>query len=161
MKISSKKQEIIIVMILALFTVISYFNSINGSFIFDDNHMIVNNTFIIHSKYFHNFFKGFVTSYPVNKGMCRPLLMLTFAFDYANSKLNPLGYHITNMILHFLNGILIYFLLKNLQKNSSKTLLTLISLLFIVHPINTEAVTYISSRSDLLITFFVLAIFLL
>lgn len=157
----NRTSELIITLILLTICIIAYSSSLNSPFLLDDAHMIVENSFIKHPSYFVNFFTGFVTSFPIPKGMCRPILMLTFAFDYANGKLNPLGYHIINMLLHFLNGILLYLLLKTLRKNVSKILLLFISLLFIIHPINTEAVTYISSRSDLMVTFFLLSILLL
>ncbi|MBU1811315.1 MAG: tetratricopeptide repeat protein, partial [Candidatus Omnitrophica bacterium] len=139
---------------------------------FDDNHMIVENVFIKSAKYFSEFFKGFVTSYPIPKGMCRPLLMLTFGFNYSQGGLSPIGYHIINILFHFLNACLLYFLLKFLNKSRSpaaqgrdksvpRGLMFIITLLFVVHPLNTEAVTYISSRSDLMVTFFILSGFFL
>ncbi|MBU1366402.1 MAG: hypothetical protein KJ711_01135, partial [Candidatus Omnitrophica bacterium] len=72
--------------------------------------MIVENVFIKSAKYFSEFFKGFVTSYPIPKGMCRPLLMLTFGFNYLQGGLSPVGYHIVNILFHFLNACLLYFL---------------------------------------------------
>ncbi len=155
------KIEKIFIIIFASLSFLIYLPSLNGSFLFDDNHMIVNNTFIKNPKYFPLFFKGYVTSYPIPKGMCRPLLMLSFAFNYWGGGLNPVGYRIINVLLHFLNATLLYFLLTSLKKDTPKTLAFLIILLFLVHPINTEAVSYISSRSDLMVTFFILGGFLL
>ena len=157
----SKYQDYIVILLLALITLIIYLPSINAPFIFDDNHMIVHNLLIKNPHYFGMFFKGYVTSYPVPKGMCRPLLMFTFAFNYLTGRLNPTGYHIINVLFHFLNAVLLFFLLKTLNKDIPKTLAFLVSLLFVVHPINTEAVSYISSRSDLMVTFFILSGFIL
>ncbi len=159
-KLSSSK-DFITVCVLALLSFGVYFNSLNAPFIFDDYHMIEENTFIKNPKYFGMFFKGYVTSYPIPKGMCRPLLMLTFAFNYLNGGLNPVGYHIVNILFHFLNATLLYSLLKLLKKEAPWGLVFLITLLFVVHPINTEAVTYVSSRSDLMVTFFILCAFIL
>ena len=158
---TNKYKDYIAVFLLVVIAVVIYLPSLNAPFIFDDNHMIVNNAFIKNAKYFGLFFKGYVTSYPIPKGMCRPLLMLTFAFNYATSKLNPIGYHIINLLFHFLNAVLLYTLLKTLKKDAPFGLILIITLLFVVHPINTEAVTYISSRSDLMATFFILSGFIL
>ena len=161
MLLNNKQLDYFAIFIALFFSIAVYIFSLNAPFIFDDNHMIVNNAFIKNAKYFGLFFKGYVTSYPIPKGMCRPLLMLTFAFNYATSKLNPIGYHIINLLFHFLNAVLLYTLLKMLKKDAPFGLLLIITLLFVVHPINTEAVTYISSRSDLMATFFILSGFIL
>ncbi len=154
----SDKFDIKVVLLLFLVAVIVYLPSISAPFIIDDNHMIVENMFIKHLKYIPMFFKGYVTSFPIPRGMCRPLLMLTFMFNYANGKLNPIGYHIINILFHFLNATLLYLLLLKLQKNNvSRFAAASTALLFVVHPLNTEAITYISSRSDLMVTSLLLA----
>ncbi|OGX20490.1 MAG: hypothetical protein A2Y00_05130 [Omnitrophica WOR_2 bacterium GWF2_43_52] len=108
--------------------------------------------------------------------MFRPLLLITFSFNYFFSGLKVFGYHIINLLFHFLNGILFYSLLTLLgssgiafvraPKNQSASkpsnhlpfgLIFITTLLFLAHPINTEAVCYISSRSDLMVSFFILA----
>ena len=159
--IMTDRAGITTLLILAALALIAYANSLQAPFILDDNHMIVENAFIKKAVYYPMFFKGYVTSFAIAKGMCRPLLMLTFAFNYAVGGLNPLSYHITNLCLHLANALLLFFLLKAVLPQSRPAVLVLISALFVVHPLNTEAVTYISSRSDLLFTFFTLAGFLL
>ncbi|MCM8801400.1 MAG: tetratricopeptide repeat protein [Candidatus Omnitrophica bacterium] len=150
-----------IVFILAVFSIILYFNSLWNGFVFDDLHTISENLYIKDSRYFPLFFKGYYSSIPnVPKGMFRPLLMLSFAFNYFFSGLQPLGYHIINILLHFLNAVLLYCLLKALKKQISFGLTLFLCLLFLSHPINTETVTYITCRSDLLVSFFLLGAFL-
>ncbi len=158
---NSKKKEVLFLLALAGLTFIVYLTSIKAPFVLDDNHMITKNVLIKDSQYFIHFLKGYVTNYPIPKGMCRPLLMLTFSFNYFNSGLNPLGYHIINIIIHFLNSTLLFCLLKLLKHNTPQKLLFSVTLLFAVHPLNTEAVTYISSRSDLMVTGFILFGFIL
>jgi tetratricopeptide (TPR) repeat protein len=122
--------------------------------------MIVENSYIKNPADFSMFFKGFVSSYPIGRGMCRPLLMLTFALNYMLSALNPLSYHLFNIFLHFINAILLYLVMKKLIPETPKKILFLITALFAVHPINSEAITYISSRSDLMASFFMLSSFI-
>jgi len=70
-----------------------------------------------------------------------------------------LGYHLTNIIIHILNAILLYFLAVLLIKRRVPAFL--IALFFLVHPANTPAVSYISGRADLLAEFFFLSSLLL
>jgi len=146
---------------LAIFTFALYCFSLNAPFYLDDQHMIVENVFIKNPHYFGWLWKGYVTSSTIPKGMCRPVLMLTFIFNYFSANLAASGYRVVNILLHFLNGMLLYSLLKAIRPSASKLFLFLITALFIAHPINTEAVIYISSRSDLLTAFFLLSAILL
>ena len=145
--------------LLFLFTFLVYSNSFHIPFYFDDQHMILKNPFIKSFKFIPFFFKGFVTGYNFPQGMCRPLLMITFSLNYFFGRLSPAGYHLINLIFHILSGALLFFILKFLFKKSNNVLF-LITLLFLLHPLNTETVNYISSRSDLMVSFFILLAFL-
>ncbi|RKY29161.1 MAG: hypothetical protein DRP74_09190 [Candidatus Omnitrophota bacterium] len=152
---SSERQDKLAVILIAVFCFSLYLNSLWNIFAFDDRHMITHNLYIKNIKFLPLFFKGYITSYPMPKGMFRPLLMATFSFNYFFSGLNPLGYHITNIVFHFLNAVLLYILLKDFKPDLPFGLLLSVVLLFCAHPLNTEAVTYISSRSDLMVTMWI------
>lgn len=154
---SRESQDKLAVIFLLVFCLILYFNSLGNAFIFDDEHGIQDNSYIKNPCYIPLFFQGYYTSVPFPRGMFRPLLLLSFSFNYIFSGLRPLGYHLINVLLHFLNGILFYYLFRFLKRDLPFGLSLIVSLLFIAHPINTEAVTYITCRSDLLVTFFVLS----
>ncbi len=78
--------------------------------------------------------------------------------DYSLWKLNVQGYHLTNILLHILVALAIFWLINVLYDDWLLSLFT--SLLFIVHPIHIEAVTYISGRADPLATIFILLCFI-
>lgn len=88
--------------------------------------------------------------------------MLTFAINYAIGGLNVAGYHIVNLAIHITNGILIYFLIfLTLARNGSlkpkaKKLAIYAAFLFAVHPIQTQSVTYIVQRMEMLASMFML-----
>lgn len=86
----------------------------------------------------------------------RPLVEVSLAFDYLTGKGSPLTFHLTAVLLHFSNSLLVYFIAGNLTKTKSLTALTAASL-FAVAPNHCETVAWILSRSDLLVTFFYLA----
>jgi tetratricopeptide (TPR) repeat protein len=154
-----------------------YSNSLWNSFHFDDIHHIVENPFIRDIRNTPSFF-----SHPEmfsgleGVRMYRPLLMITYVFNYALGGLNLFGYHLFNNLLHAANAILIFLTLFTLQGNSqdgsliSRThdparndiyLTSLIGGLFFgLHTFNTQSVNYISSRSVLLVTFFFLLTFI-
>jgi len=154
-------KETILMILLAAVGFGLYANALGAPFIFDDSHMIVENAFIKDYRHLPWLFKGYVTSAPIPRGMLRPFLMLTFAFNYFSGRLEPAGYHIINILFHFLNAALLYLLLKTLLPQARKGLTFMITALFLVHPLNSEAVNYISSRSDLMTAGLVMTAFLL
>jgi len=158
---SNQTKESLAILALAFLTALSYLFSLNAPFYLDDQHMIVDNIFIKNPQYFSWLWKGYVTNASIPRGMCRPFLMMTFIFNYLSASLDASGYRIINILIHFLNGTLLYSLFKIIRPQASKTFLWLITALFLLHPINTETVIYISSRSDLLTAFFILSAMIL
>ncbi len=148
--------------ILILFVIggIIYSNTINSPFVFDDNVWITNNSNIIQfENYIHHPLKYFIRA--------RSIANFSFSINYYFGKLNPKNYHITNIIIHILNTTLIWIFvvltlqtpkLKNKYKQNERYLLGfLVSLIFISHPIQTQAVTYIIQRlASLATTFYLL-----
>lgn len=84
----------------------------------------------------------------------RPLTSLTFLIDYHFWKLNPFGYNLTNTALHACVSMLLFILLDRTLKGGAclagRQAAFLTALIYAVHPVQTEAVTYIASRGDLL-----------
>jgi Tfp pilus assembly protein PilF len=148
--------------LIILISLINYSNSIEASFHFDDKYTIVENPKIKKI--------GDLSSI-ISFSPSRPLLFLTFALNYHFGGLQTKGYHLVNIFLHILNGLLLFFIVtisfkyfisseENYPKQSM--IIALISsLLFLSHPIQTEAVTYIISRSSVLCTTFYLLSFYL
>ncbi|MGE5894541.1 MAG: hypothetical protein ACM34I_10840 [bacterium] len=146
-------------LVILLLGLIAYSNTFIVPFHFDDRLNIIandrlKNIFIIPS---------FFTSFEGPPIMARPLTAATFAINYYLGGLNTTGYHIFNLILHIANGMLLYLLIRITAGYLSYTdekktgLIALYSsLIFIVHPVQTESVTYIVSRSVLLSAFFFL-----
>jgi hypothetical protein len=87
----------------------------------------------------------------------RPMPFISYAFDAYMAGTNPAWYHGINVALHLANGILVYYLcqiyLHDELEQSSYLPLTA-GLFFVLHPLNSEAVMWISARPDLLCTLF-------
>jgi len=129
--------------------------SLSGSFVWDDIHLI---SMEIHSLSGLSLFKSGGFYY-------RPVVGVTFLLDFLVWRWNPLGYHLTNVILHVLCILLVFQLTKTLlnchSKVESKALLSFFTAIFFaVHPIHTESVAWIAGRTDILATLFFLLAFL-
>ncbi|MFH0945173.1 MAG: tetratricopeptide repeat protein [Planctomycetota bacterium] len=86
----------------------------------------------------------------------RPLRTLSFALDRRVFGLDPFGYHLHSVLLHGLVALLFYLLLLGTLKPHARAA-ALGALLFVAHPLTTEAVCWISSRADLQVALFGLA----
>ena len=81
-----------------------------------------------------------------------PLTFLSYQIDYAIAGIEPFFYHFHNLVLHTLNAILILVCVYMLSR--SKWIALFCGLVFLVHPVHTEAVVWASARKDTLSTFF-------
>ncbi|MCA9061002.1 MAG: hypothetical protein KDA85_20965, partial [Planctomycetaceae bacterium] len=84
-----------------------------------------------------------------------PLTILSYLIDHTFWGMNPGGYHFSNILLHALNGALVFVLIRQLTGNRATAWLT--AALFLIHPIQLETVAWISSRKGLLSGAFMLA----
>ena len=137
---------------LALSTVVVYSNTFDAAFHFDDFPKIVDNYLIRDLRNLPAIITG-----------QRGLTMATFALNYAVGGLDVTGYHVVNTLIHVANAVLAYFLLFNTLSLGgggepwSKKVAAYASLLFALHPIQTESVTYIVQRMESLSSLFYLA----
>jgi len=87
-------------------------------------------------------------------GVYRPITSFSFWVNYKIHKLNPIPYHLTNIIFFIGTAFLIYVLLKKLKANNFVAYLA--GVFFLIIPSHPEAVSWISGRGDVLTTFFYL-----
>jgi tetratricopeptide (TPR) repeat protein len=88
-------------------------------------------------------------------GNYHPLTVLSLSVDYSIWGLDPYGYHLTNLLLHLLNTLLIIIITLRLTRNHVMAAVSA-GLLFGTHPLHVESVTWISERKDVLYTAFLL-----
>ncbi|MEK6599426.1 MAG: hypothetical protein AABY52_03675, partial [Deltaproteobacteria bacterium] len=138
-------------LLIAVLTFLVYSNTFHASFHFDDTPSIVENYAIRNL----NNAPGMLIN---NRGIATA----TFAINYAIGGLNVVGYHIVNLAIHITNSILVYFLIFltltriDSLKDRAKKIAVYTALLFAVHPIQTQAVTYIVQRMEILASMFML-----
>lgn len=132
--------------ILFVCTVIVYCSSFFNPFIWDDEQFIYKNEYVVSFSISKIFTENTIAGAGLKSNYYRPLTTLSFASDHALWGLQPLGFHVTNTFLHALAALLCALVLYLLTK--SRGVSFWLALLFAVHPLQTEAVTYINSRGD-------------
>jgi Flp pilus assembly protein TadD len=145
--------------ILIAVTFLVYANTLQNQFVWDDDQFIVNNPAIrsLHEwpRYFYDPHTHASSNYQFY--IYRPLRTLTYAIDYALWKLNPGGYHLTNVMLHCLAVLMAYVVARMIFGNN--LLAFIVALLFGLHPVQTEAVAWVKGRDDILCALFYFAAF--
>lgn len=153
-----------------------YLHTLHAPFILDDYSCIKENPAIRGFEYFTDFDK--VRALPIwndikNNFALRPVVYLTFALNYRLGGLDEFGYHLVNIAIHLINAVLVYLLARvTLQRAALPRpeggeprvyglIPLLAALLFVAHPLQTQAVTYINQRFTSLATLFYLSALLL
>jgi tetratricopeptide (TPR) repeat protein len=135
-------------LVIALLAISVYWVSLPFDFVLDDIvHIVQNNTILDPN----TDLQAILSESVMPGNIYRPGLILSYKWTYDLFGLNPVPFHITNLILHAVNCILIYLLCFRIPAISKYAWVG--SLLFAVHPIHVEAVANISGRSELLCHF--------
>ena len=141
--------------LIALLVSVAYANSFQTGFALDDAVMIEQNVEItrlgslphlVTSDYWAG--RAPSEAVPWRSGLYRPLVLVTFALNYAWGQLSPFGYHLVNVGLHLLVTWLVYLLARGI--GISRESGGMAAVIFAVHPLHTEAVTGIVGRAELL-----------
>ncbi|MEK7151315.1 MAG: tetratricopeptide repeat protein [Patescibacteria group bacterium] len=133
-----------------------YFFNLQNPLFWDDDDWIINNSFV-HTISWHNikfwFTNNTLAGVGLHSNYYRPFLFFTFAINYLISGIQPLFWHLASNLIHIANAILIFFLLRRF---SGRLVAFITALIFTIHPLQTEAVTYIAGRGDSLVALFML-----
>jgi len=148
----------LVLIIIAGFAV--YLNSLGGEFLWDDIHFIKNNVYLRSWSHLPEIFTRDVAAGSGERyNYYRPLTIFTYLIDHTLWGPDARGYHLANILYHVLTALSVYFLVELLFRDRLLSFLT--GLLYVIHPITTETVAYISGRPDSLCAFFMLACFIL
>src|SRR5512138_224970 len=91
-------------------------------------------------------------------GHWQPLSWMTLGLDYTLWGMNPLGYHLTNVLLHAVNALLVYRLIAVLVPGVGARAAAVGALLFAIHPLRVESVAWVTERRDVLSGLFLLTV---
>jgi protein O-mannosyl-transferase len=164
---SKLEPRVIVCLILGLIlTIWAYYPGLSGPFTFDDHHNIADNNFLkIEHFSFEELWQASLSS---DSGpLKRPVSMFSFAVNHLFTEMDPWWMKLTNLFIHLLNGFLVLLLMKSLfyrfhGRGRFGAVLApyFIAGLWLVHPINVTAVSYIVQRmTSLSATFVLLALY--
>ena len=137
--------------VICAFTLAAFAGIFAGDFHFDDYSTILENPHL----------DGWQIFVDHLDHMVRPVLYATFLFDRSVYGTNPAGYHLLNLLLHVGSGLLVYLVFTRAGMEKAPSVPFWIALLFLIHPMATETVAYISGRASGLMAFFYLFAFFL
>ncbi|MCU0372945.1 MAG: hypothetical protein MUE56_06845 [Ignavibacteria bacterium] len=157
-----KINKYILYIILAVVSFGIYANSLDNEFVFDDESVIVGYAPLQELSSIPRFFTAEEGFHQVIGRYYRPVVSTTYALDYAIWELKPSGFHLTNIIIHTIATLLLFSILLTLFRDYEYGVISSFSgaLIFAVHPIHTEAVSWVSGRTDSLVTLFIFLSFL-
>jgi len=166
-----KGKHLLPCLIIIILSLLVYSNSFESTFQYDDVHSIVVNPYIKNPA---NLLKLFWTP-EMGSGLVketssyRPLLMASYALNFYLGGMNIFGYHLLNTIIHTGCALLVYLITifflripyeaKETDSNRQHLTALLAALIFAIHPVQTESVTYITGRSSSLTALFFLGSF--
>jgi tetratricopeptide (TPR) repeat protein len=144
--------------------VAAYANSFSGAFVLDDTPSIVINPTIRHLANLKA-----ILATPAGSGLPvdgRPLLNLSLAINYAISGTNVWSYHVVNLAIHILAGLALFGIVRrtldrmagrlNLGPDGPRLAALAVALLWVLHPLQTESVTYVVQRAESMMGLFYL-----
>lgn len=137
---------------LVLLTLLAYSGIWRNGFVhFDDPGYVTNNARVLEGLTWRGWVYAWTTG---DTGNWIPLTWLSLQLDATLCGVDARGYHATNLILHIVNGILVWIAFGRLTGNWMRS--ASVAALFLVHPMHVESVAWISERKDVLSTFWLL-----
>ncbi len=173
------RQQSIAILFMAVLTFLIYSNTSTAPFVLDDSFHITDNP---HIRLTDLNIEGIIDAGGRGTSYRRPVPMISFALNYYFHGYKLLGYHLVNIVIHIITGILLYFLIKttlsDLKAQSSKLkadslkaqqqstlnptfIAFFAALIWLVHPIQTQSVNYIVQRMNgMAVMFYILSLLL-
>ncbi len=149
-RISSNNQKLIIYFVLAVAILAVYWQVNHFTFINVDDDVCVTDNYHVQSEMTPgNFLWAFTTLY---QGYWHPLTWLSFMIDYQLYGADAGGYHVTNVILHVLSTLLLFWVFNRMTGAVWRS--AFVAAFFGLHPLRVESVVWISERKDVLSIFF-------
>jgi len=155
------------IVLLALAVAAVYYRTLGYGFVYDDNEQILGNRWILS---FANMPEVFSTHSFGFKGegyqaiSYRPIFFVVYMAEYAAFGFSAWGWHMVNVATHFVNSALVFLVLRHILESENREYSAVMpafagALIFSVHPMNAEPVSWLASMVELAFTFFCLAAF--
>jgi len=160
---SPAKYETWLLLALGTLVFLIYANTLTGPFIFDDKPNILQNQYIRIDRLSPGSLARAALESPARH---RPVANISFALNYYFHRYNAVGFHFVNILIHIINGVLLYLFAKitlltpalkaDYDRFKSGWIPLFTALVWTLHPLQTQAVSYIVQRMTSLATLFYL-----
>jgi tetratricopeptide (TPR) repeat protein len=141
------RQPVVLAGLLVLLALAAYLPALRCGYIWDDDEYVTDNPMLTDTNGLHEIWCSAHT-----QSQYFPLVYTTFRLEHALWGLNPLGFHLVNILLHGLNAALVWIILKRLKVPGA----WLAAAIFALHPVQVESVAWISELKNLESLFFYL-----
>lgn len=152
------KFNFMVIVLLFSINLLIFLPAVKGDFIWDDRDLILDNPFIQSPSFFKNvLFSPFdvlttesdtVKEFEGQTHFYRPLTVISYRLDFLVWGFNPAGFHLTNILIHTLNTILLFFIA--IELGFKRIYAFFSAVLFSLYPLHFENTAWISGRTDLL-----------
>jgi protein O-mannosyl-transferase len=151
MKPSMPEKEILLILLFLTAATLLAFGQVNHcDFIsYDDGVYLTANHHIQNGLSIEGIRWAFTTDYA---NFWHPLTWLSHMLDVQLFGLNPRGHHLTNLLFHIVNTLLLFFVLHQMTNTLWQS--AFVAALFALHPLHVESVAWVAERKDVLSTFF-------
>lgn len=136
-----------------LVAMVTMCGALGGPFIYDDVPLIQGNSYVHGFEHWQRWFSGAFVDTNVDPALAkqartffRPLVLASYALDWQWTAGQPWGFHLTNLVIHATNSLLLFLLLRGWGARQWAALAA--SVVFAAHPVQTETVAWISGRTD-------------
>ncbi len=149
-ELSNRHRDILVCLFLVTACICAYWQVINCDFVnFDDPKYITENVHIQSGLTLESLNWAFTSTYASN---WHPLTWLSHMLDFQFYGMNPGRHHLTNLLLHLANALLLYVVFRKMTGSLWQS--GIVAALFAIHPLHVESVAWVSERKDVLSTFF-------
>jgi len=149
-KIIKVRPDILICLFLVLSILIVYWQVINYEFVgFDDDLYVTSNSHVKNGLTVSSIIGAFKSTYASN---WHPLTWVSHMLDVQLYGMNPGSHHMTNVLFHIVNSMLLFIVFKRMTGRIWQS--ALVAALFALHPLHVESVAWVAERKDVLSTFF-------
>jgi len=151
----AKLRLVIWAVLLVLMTLVAYIPAMRGGYVWDDDAHVLANTALRDTNGLRRIWGALwadETYYPITT-QYYPMVFTSFWVEYHLWGLHPLGYHVSNVLLHALNAVLLWFVLRRLSVPGA----WLAAAIFALHPVHVESVAWITERKNVLSALFYLS----
>ncbi len=140
---------------LAVLTVVAFWPVKDAGFInLDDNVYVYENAYLQSGMSWDSIKQAFSFKLARKIGHWHPVTWFSWLLNYSLFGLDPFGYHLVNLLLHVINTILLFLILRRMTRALWPS--AFVAVLFAIHPLHVESVAWITERKDVLSTFFMM-----